>query len=346
MKKLVAAIAMVSLSTTAIAGAKVYGRIDAGVASMQGVGSSDSNLTGLAYGPLSSSRWGIKGKEDLGGGWKATFKLESELHNDTGRAGGNNKRPSGVGDVFWKRHSTVGLKGPFGSIDAGMMKSLDKIRATKYSMLGANFGGFKTYKGIKIGDRVENSLTWHSPKLGPAKVAVQYGFGETVGDFKSNSRLAAALDFKLMGQKATVYYSTQEGATGTDWSQIGVGVAANVKDFVVKGGYVQLNNDTASESFAKADATGYHVSAAVPLSSHTKAYAGYNYTTSDDDKGASGYQLAMLHNLSKKTTLYAMYASVNNEDNGKLSAHKKGLSAAPIAGGDSSGFVVGMRLKF
>ena len=40
MKKLVAAIAMVSLSTTAIAGAKVYGRIDAGVASMQGVGSS------------------------------------------------------------------------------------------------------------------------------------------------------------------------------------------------------------------------------------------------------------------------------------------------------------------
>lgn len=346
MKKLVAAIAMACLSTTAIAGAKVYGRIDAGVASMQGVGSDENNLTGLAYGPLSSSRWGIKGKEDLGGGWKATFKLESELHNDTGRAGGNNKRPSGVGDVFWKRHSTVGLEGPFGSIDAGMMKTLDKIRATKYSMLGANFGGFKTYKGIMIGDRVENSLTWHSPSLGFGKVAVQYGFGETAGDFKSNSRLAAALDFKLAGQKATVYYSTQEGATGTDWSQVGVGVAAKVKDVVVKGGYVQLNNDTASESFAKADASGYHISAAVPVSSHTKAYAGYNYTTSDDDKGASGYQLAMLHNLSKKTTLYAMYASVNNEDNGKLSAHKKGLSAAPIAGGDSSGFVVGMRLKF
>ena len=346
MKKFILMIAMASLSTTAIAGAKVYGRVDAGVASMSGVGSDDSNLTGLAYGPLSSSRWGIKGKEDLGGGYKATFKLESELHNDTGRAGGNNKRPSGVGDVFWKRHSTVGLKGPFGSLDAGMMKSLDKIRATKYSMLGANFGGFKTYKGIKIGDRVENSLTWHSPKLGFGKVALQYGFGETVGDFKSNSRLAAALDFKVAGQKATVYYSTQEGATGTDWSQYGLGVAAKVKDITIKGGYVQLNNDTASDTFASSDATGYHISAAVPVSGHTKAYAGYNYTTSDNDKGASGFQLAMLHNLSKKTTMYAMYASVNNEDNGKLSAHKKGLSAAPIAGGDSSGFVVGMRLKF
>ena len=47
MKKLVLTIAMVCLSTTAIAGAKVYGRIDAGVASMQGVGSDENNLTGL-----------------------------------------------------------------------------------------------------------------------------------------------------------------------------------------------------------------------------------------------------------------------------------------------------------
>lgn len=346
MKKLVLTIAMACLSTTAIAGAKVYGRIDAGVASVSGVGSNDDSVLGLAYGPLSSSRWGIKGKEDLGGGYTARFKLESELHNDTGRAGGNNKRPSGVGDVFWKRHSTVGLVGPFGTIDAGLVKSLDKVRATKYSMLGANFGGFKTYKGIKIGDRVENSLTYVSPKLGPATISLQYGFGESVGSVKSDSRMAAALDFKMKPVKGSVYYSAQEGETGRDWSQIGVGVATDVKGVTLKGGYVKLTNDTASESFTKADASGYHASVAVPVSKWTKAYAGYNYTTSDDNKGASGYQLALLHNLSKKTTMYAMYASVSNEENGKLSAHKKGLSAAPAAGGDSSGFVVGVRVKF
>ena len=346
MKKIVLAIAMACLSTTAIAGAKVYGRIDAGVASLSGVGANDDSVLGLAYGPLSSSRWGIKGKEDLGGGYKATFKLESELHNDTGRAGGNNKRPSGVGDVFWKRHSTIGLVGPFGKIDAGLVKSLDKVRATKYSMLGANFGGFKTYKGIKIGDRVENSLTYVSPKLGLAKVSLQYGFGESVGSVRSNSRTAAAVDFKIKPINASLYYSSQEGETGKDWSQLGVGVSGKVKDFIVKAGYVKLNNDTASESFAKADASGYHASVGVPLSEWTKAYAGYNYTTSDDKKGAKGYQLAVLHNLSKKTTLYTMYANVSNEENGKLSAHKKGLSASPVAGGESSGFVIGVRHKF
>ena len=52
MKKFILMIAMVGLSTSAIAGANVYGRVDAGVASVQGAGSDDSNLTGLAYGPL------------------------------------------------------------------------------------------------------------------------------------------------------------------------------------------------------------------------------------------------------------------------------------------------------
>ena len=45
------------------ASVQVYGRLDAGLTSISGVGSSDETLTGLAYGPLSSSRWGIKGKD-------------------------------------------------------------------------------------------------------------------------------------------------------------------------------------------------------------------------------------------------------------------------------------------
>ena len=146
MKKSLLALACLTAFTgvAQAASVKVYGRLDAGLTSISGVGSADETLTGLAYGPLSSSRWGIKGKENLGGGYKAFFALESEAHNDTGYAGGNNKTGSDVGEVFWKRKSVLGMDTPMGKFTFGLNKTIDKVLASKYDMIGSNFAGFKT----------------------------------------------------------------------------------------------------------------------------------------------------------------------------------------------------------
>ncbi|RZP23376.1 MAG: porin, partial [Burkholderiaceae bacterium] len=59
MKKSILAVAIVAAFTTSVqaASVKVYGRLDAGLASISGTGANDDTLSGLAYGPLSSSRW-------------------------------------------------------------------------------------------------------------------------------------------------------------------------------------------------------------------------------------------------------------------------------------------------
>ena len=148
------------------ASVKAYGRLDAGVTSISGAGTNDETLSGFAYGPLSSSRWGIKGKEGLGGGYGAFFALESKVHNDTGVSGGNNKTGSGVCTVYWKRKSVLGMKTPSGKISFGLNKTGDKVLATKYDMVGSNFAGFKTMSDyIAIGDRVDNALFYKSPKI-------------------------------------------------------------------------------------------------------------------------------------------------------------------------------------
>jgi hypothetical protein len=63
------------------------------------------------------------GKEDLGGGLSATFRLSTRYEPDTGAT-------YGPGRPFWFDESTVGLKGNFGSLQMG--RRVDAIYISSY----------------------------------------------------------------------------------------------------------------------------------------------------------------------------------------------------------------------
>ena len=60
----------------------LYGIVDVGIENLD-VGSIDA--TRLQSGISAGSRWGIRGSEDLGKGYRAVFTLESRIEVDTGR---------------------------------------------------------------------------------------------------------------------------------------------------------------------------------------------------------------------------------------------------------------------
>jgi predicted porin len=64
---------------------ELYGIIDAGVQSVSGV--EGGRVTSLASGIMAGSRWGLRGSEDLGDGYRALFTLESRFEADTGLMG-------------------------------------------------------------------------------------------------------------------------------------------------------------------------------------------------------------------------------------------------------------------
>ncbi|WP_295498894.1 porin, partial [uncultured Ralstonia sp.] len=86
-------------------GITLYGFLDVGVVKMTG------NATQL--GTIQRSNVGIKGTEDLGGGYAATFKLSSRFDLGSGRLETSGATP------FFQDESTVGLSGPFGSVRLG-----------------------------------------------------------------------------------------------------------------------------------------------------------------------------------------------------------------------------------
>ena len=85
---------------------QVYGRVNTTI-ERQKIG--DGTVWGLNN---NSSRIGFMGTEDLGGGLKAGFALESGFHSDTG-AGGTS------GGMAFNRQSEVNLSGNFGMIRLG-----------------------------------------------------------------------------------------------------------------------------------------------------------------------------------------------------------------------------------
>ena len=66
----------------------LYGVVDLGLRNGSGLTASNAPASGSAHslgsGIHTTSRWGLRGSEDLGGGAKALFNLESGLNADTG----------------------------------------------------------------------------------------------------------------------------------------------------------------------------------------------------------------------------------------------------------------------
>ncbi|OLP08333.1 gram-negative porin family protein [Rhodoferax antarcticus ANT.BR] len=86
-------------------GVTLYGLADAGITSTSGLKA--GRVTQVASGIMEGSRWGIKGNEDLGGGYKAIFTLEARVELDTG---GNSSTPISGGQLS-DRYSRADLLG-------------------------------------------------------------------------------------------------------------------------------------------------------------------------------------------------------------------------------------------
>src|SRR6185295_14397284 len=119
----VPAVVATSLAGSAFAQSNVtvFGGLDLAVAHGSG---SIANQTQLASGYLAASRLAFKGFEDLGGGLKAGFWIESGFNADTGTgmtSNANNQSTgiAGNGGLTFNRRSHLSVGGNWGEIRAG-----------------------------------------------------------------------------------------------------------------------------------------------------------------------------------------------------------------------------------
>ncbi|NDP62845.1 porin [Polaromonas sp.] len=116
----------------------LYGLVDAGYNHVSGL--KNGSFSGIASGIMEGSRWGLRGNEDIGGGYKAIFTLESRFEADTGsvtnRPASGNQLPDRVGATV-NANLPVGLAGT--PLALGTISAINNAIGT--NAFGVNLAG-------------------------------------------------------------------------------------------------------------------------------------------------------------------------------------------------------------
>lgn len=228
---------------------QLYGLVDAGVTRVSGL--AQGSVTQLASGIMEGSRWGLKGTEDLGGGYKAIFTLESRFEADTGSLsntpasgtqvadrlattaalGLNNALQPAVDGVNrqlaaklgvnleknqFDRQAFVGLITPVGAVLAGR-------QYTPGYEVSATFDAMETQSSLAAGQiaaipagfdiRVSNALQYRI-QTGGVTASLMVAMGES-GTSSSNSRLVGAMAmYKGDGYAVGLGHNTRNNELG------------------------------------------------------------------------------------------------------------------------------------
>lgn len=303
-------------STAAFAQSSVtlYGRVNTTV-ERQEVG--NVKTTGLFN---NSSRFGFKGTEDLGGGLKAGFQLESGFNSDTGASAA----------TFFGRQSEVNLSGGFGAVRLGRFIAESYYATADYVSMhnhdtGSSSDAFYAYVMPDA-----NKIAYRTPTFGGLTVDAAVALHEQAVGGKNAYDLAA--NYNLGALALGAGYSKQG-----DVNQFAVRALYTFGAFTV-GGYVQRDdsayvaNGGNRNTFRLAGA--YNMGASEFHVNVGRAGEYKNLNDSDSTQYTLGYN----YNLSKRTKVYTYYTKVDNKAGADY--------VTGAAGADFSSFALGVRHNF
>jgi predicted porin len=304
MKKTLIALAVLAASGAAMAQSSVtlYGVADVWLGSSKvEVGGVGNRQNVIETSGVNGSRWGLKGAEDLGGGMKAIFTLESGFSLDTGA--------SAQGGLLFGRQAFVGLQSSLGTVTLGRQYGAYE---DLHAIVDHNYAAFTFESNVAVAAngipdyavRINNSVAYTSPVYSGFSGKVLYGFGENKNTpvVGNSSTDIASLHLKYANGPLLVGYAHQEEnqALGDKNKYNLIGGTYDFGVVKLVGSYHHIKNNTTKDK-------EYQVGVVVPFGAAAIS-AGYTHSKSDvgsvsnTGKGAS---ILATYELSKRTRLYA-----------------------------------------
>jgi len=303
-----AAIALLAGAAQAQSSVTVYGRMNLTVENQKAGDSAAKTVL-----QNNSSRWGLKGSEDIGGGLKAGFQLESGVTADTGGAAAN----------YWGRQAEVNLSGSFGTLRLGQMTSEAYYATADYISnhnhdTGTSSDALYAYVG-----RNGNKISYRLPSMAKG---MSLEFATSLKEGGANNTFDVAWNYAVGGLQLGAGYEKNGDATQAAFRAFYM--AGNLGF----GGYVQRDDDAWGVKGGRTNVRLVGMAVAGANEFHLNiGRAGKVGNVSDSD--ALQYTLGFNHNLSKRTKLYAFFTKV---DDGK----------AGVYGGDFRSVAGGLRHNF
>ena len=356
-KKSLAAVAVLGAfaGTALAADVQLYGLVDLGVNwTSTKVYNADTNSYdktdsfGLNSGQNSGSRFGLKGVEDLGNGYKVGFVLENGFKADDGALE--------TGGRLFHRESLLFVQSAWGELSFGRTGGLD-AGTGRYNLMGSGASAIGTgwdkvgdsrVALMGTGDRMDNTITYKSPDFAGFNVYAQASLKKdnvtdldnkgVEGSSDADRYYAVAATYGVGALKTGLVYSqtdysrvTVNTKTGSDDTSHVISAFANydfgmVKPMVAVQYWDGGLNVASGDKHFKNDGGltkgyGMVVGATAPLFGGSfKATVGYNdYEDLADVKTFDGNNLmlgaAYEYPLSKRTSVYtaAGYSQIEKD---------------------------------
>jgi predicted porin len=372
-KFLTAAIAAALIApTAALAEVTVYGKLhmsldyaDTNTAVAAGAVGNKANL-GLSS---NSSRIGFKGSEDLGGGMKAVWQIESRVDAEEGGSG-DSYTTGGLAT----RNTYLGLAGEFGTFLVGKHDTPLKMVGRKFDVFGDTMadtrnllGNSKAGGGVVGFDmRAPNVIAYITPNFSGFSAVLAYvtGAGNAGKDFDNNKFDAFSLNasyangplyvagaYENHSKEIGQVLGTATGAGKNSASAWRLGASFKFGDATVGGMWEQLEDADyvdAKRSAGTLFGTYSFGSETVKLA-YTAAGKWEKGGTDVANSDAALIAVGLDHKLSKRTKAYVQYAAMTNENGASYTIGGGGFGdklGGVAAGKDPSAFSVGLIHKF
>jgi len=330
MKKiaLVAALAAVAAPAFAQSSVTLWGRINTTVESQK-----EGNQDRKTVVQNNSSRLGLKGTEDLGGGLKASFALEHGFNSDTGSV----QTFGAPASTFWSRASYVELgTADTGSVRLGKWFPGSYFATADYVSMHNHDTGTSSdalYAFGNFASATQNKVAYFSPTISGFQVELAVSAGEgTAATAAERAVHQRAVTPRIIDVAVNYDQGPLHGGFGYqkqgDFSQYALRGLYEMGPFVF-GGYAQREEVTGRKSRDIGRISAMYVVGAQEFHINvggTKSGGTFGNT------GASQYTLGYNYNLSKRTKIYGFYTAIDNKAPGKV--------------GDFSSLAAGIRHNF
>jgi predicted porin len=317
----------------ATANVDIYGQLDVSIDYISGLGgyaatTSSGGADNHAW-RLSSntSRIGLKGSEDLGGGLAAIWQFEQQVVLDKANVSGWSSQ----------RNTFLGMKGGFGTVLLGTHDTPYKLATASLDPFADTMGDYNaimgSFQGANTSDlRLGNVLAYISPTFSGFTGAIATSFLKETGMKNldgspsawtgmvnyANGPIYVAGGFEQAKHVGTSALGGIGDLNLTSWK---LGGGYTFGNFVVNAMYERIKADINAGPFTlstSAKRSSYGLNGVYNMGNIALKAGWYHAGKVSDwnNSGANMFELGGDYNLSKRTKLYAVYAKVNNDANG------------------------------
>lgn len=339
----------------------MYGVIDTGIEYLNHVGSSGASLVRQpSFAATVPSRWGMRGSEDLGGGLKSVFELESGFAPDTG--------VSNQGGRLFGRRAFVGLRGPLGQIALGRQDTMLFWARLDTDVLTSNIYGIGSLDAYLPNARADNAVSYKGT-FGGLTVGATYSFGrdsanagpapagtncpgENPADQRACREWSAMLMYETNTWGVSAAYDSLRGAPGA----FGGLTRSSLKDDrLAVGGYMLLpraklgmgllhrNNEgsVTPRSDLWFAGVAYDVTPKFVLAGEVY-YLKFRHSPNRSWLGA----VRGMYSFSKRTSVYATAGYIDNAGQSAVSVSGGFTGGNPAPGVNQAGLMLGIKHVF